>query len=401
MPLFFLLLLAHKFFEKFKDEFKLQHGDELAKLKGLTDSSQLKENSIASIYRNNKYNLTMSAYSFQLIINFMQENSMFLLLKILNQYLNIRVLVSRPTSTGLITKTSTEKDTKPQGIAGLSASVQHQINSERLEWGVQALDPANEPEIMRRLKNDLATSGTYKTQDLLNNAILQMKRNLVSSSENAPKVQVLSRPMASSAELDLAVERIKGLAVRAALSSAALPSVCCYTVHNGYDSICSADFSSDFALLAVGNRESYIDVWSLTKARLHTIRPSTELSAMAVNDLESTERVFEREGTWSRRLVGHCGPVYACRFSPDNQFLFSASQDGSIRLWCLGTFSAIVAYKGHIGPVWDLDVGPSGHYFVSGSADRTVRLWSTQGMQPLRMFVGHLSDVDVSDWLCL
>lgn len=391
-----MLFVAHKFFEKFKDEFKLQHGDELTKLKGLTDSSQLKENSVATIYRNNKYNLTMSAYSFQLIVNFLQENNMFLLLKILNQYLNIRVLVSRPTTGGnLFSKATSERDSKPQGIAGLSSAIQPQINSERLEWGVHSLDPVNESEIMRRLRNDLAASGAYKTPDLLNNAIIQVKKNLVSTTEAAPKSQTLSRPLASSAELDLAVERIKALAVRAALSSTALPSVCCYTIHNGYGNICSSDFSPDFSLLAVGNRESYIDIWSLTKDRLHVIRPSTELSAMSVTDLESPERVFEREGTWSRRLVGHSGPVYACRFSPDSQFLFSASQDSTIRLWCLGTFSAVVAYKGHIGPVWDLDVGPSGHYFVSGSADRTVRLWSTQGMQPLRMFVGHLSDVDV------
>lgn len=179
------------------------------------------------------------------------------------------------------------------------------------------------------------------------------------------------------------------------LSSTALPSICCYTIHNSYDGVCSADFSPSFSMMAVGNRESYIEVWSLTRERMRAIRPSTELAAMSATDLESTEKVFEPEGTWSKRLVGHSGPVYACRFTPDGQFLFSGSMDGTIRLWSLGTFSSLVAYRGHNGPVWDVDVGPSGHYFVSGSADRTARLWSTQGMQPLRLFVGHLSDVDV------
>lgn len=354
----------------------------------------MKDSSLASTYRNNKYNLTMSAYSFQLLINFMQENNYFILLKILNQYINIRVLVSRPSSSTL-SKNGTEKESNFQGIVGLSSSLQNQINTEPLNWGVHSLDPINETEIIRRLRNDLASNGSLKTQDQLNNAVNQIRKNLVGSSENAPKQNFLSRPLAGATELSLTVERIKGIAGRSILSATSLPSVCCYTIHNSYDCIGCSDFSSDFSLMAVGNKDSYIDIWSLTKQRLRALRPSTELSAMSTSDLESIENVLETSGSWSKRLVGHSGPVYSCKFSPDNQFLFSASQDGSIRLWSLCTFSSVVVYKGHNGPVWDIDVGPSGHYFVSGSSDRTARLWSTQGMQPLRLFVGHLSDVDV------
>lgn len=390
--------LAHKFFEKFREDFNSMHGDELMKFKSLNDSFQLKENSLASTYRNNKYNLTMSAYSFQLLINFLQENNLFILLKILNQYLNIRVLVVRPSASTLnSSKAAADKDARPQGIVGLSQTLQSQINSEPLNWGVYSLDPINEPEILRRLRNDLALSGTLKTQDQLNNAVNQIRKNLnsINSNEHAPKVSYLPRPQAGVTELNQAVERIKGISGRAVLSSTQLPSICCYTIHNSYEGICSVDFSGDFSLLAMGSRESYIDVWSLTKQKLRTMRPSTELSAMSTTDLECVENVFESEGTWSKRLVGHSGPVYACRFSPDNQLLYSCSQDGTIRLWSLSTFSSLVAYKGHNGPVWDIDVGPSGHYFVSGSADKTARLWCTQGLQPLRLFVGHLSDVDV------
>jgi transcription initiation factor TFIID subunit 5 len=196
-------------------------------------------------------------------------------------------------------------------------------------------------------------------------------------------------------ELELAVDRIKNLAQRAALSAASLPSICCYTIQNSYGGVCSAEFSPSFNSIAIGHRESFIDVWSLTKERLKALRPSTELSAMTTEDLESVDQVFEPEGTSSKRLVGHAGPVYSCRFSPDGQFLFSGAQDCSVRLWSLGTFSGVAAYKSHYGPVWDVDVAATGHYFVSGSADRTARLWSTHGSQPLRMFVGHFSDVEV------
>lgn len=378
------------------------HGDELARLCSINDNTQLKENSLASTYRNNKYNLTLSAYSFQLLINFLQENSFFTLLKILNQYVNIRVLVVRPSvpSTSAPSKTSLEKDQRPQGVVGLSQSLQNHVNLEAVSWGVLPIDTLNESEVLRRLKNDIAANGTLKTQDQLNNAINQIRKNLISSSEHAPKQAYLPRPPAGAAELSLLVEKLKGLANRAILSSSNLPSICCYTIHNSYDGICCAEFSPDFTLMAVGNRESFIDVWSLTKQRLRSFKPSTELSGMSTTDLELVDNVFENSGSFFKRLVGHSGPVYSCKFSPDNQFLFSSSQDGTVRMWSLCTFSNLVVFKGHNGPVWDIDVGPSGHYFVSGSADRTARLWSTQGLQPLRLFVGHLSDVDVINFCC-
>lgn len=150
---------AHRFFEKFREDFKLMHGDEMTKLKSLNDGAQLKENSLAAIYRSNKYNLTMSAYSFQILVNFLQENSMFIMLKILNQYLSVRVLVSRP-STGPAGKTTPQD--KQRGIVGLSSALLNQINTEPLNWGVSPIDPANETEILRRLRNDLVASGTFK-----------------------------------------------------------------------------------------------------------------------------------------------------------------------------------------------------------------------------------------------
>lgn len=106
----------------------------------------------------------------------------------------------------------------------------------------------------------------------------------------------------------------------------------------------------------------------------------------------------EFEGSSTKRLVGHSGPVYGVKFiSPDGQrLLVSVSQDSTIRIWSLDIFACVSAYKGHVGPIWDIDTAPlgSGPYFVTGGADRTARLWSTEQNQAIRIFAGHLSDVD-------
>ena len=156
--------------------------------------------------------------------------------------------------------------------------------------------------------------------------------------------------------------------------------------------ICSVnciEFSGDNKLVAAGMAESYIRVWSLEGMPIESSlpEPSTQPSA-------------------SRRLVGHSGPVYALAFSPSTvnpdptgppthtQYLLSCSEDKTIRLWSLDTWSCLVAYRGHENPIWDLQWGPFGHYFLTGSHDRTARLWSTEHIEPLRIFVGHDNDVD-------
>lgn len=106
-----------------------------------------------------------------------------------------------------------------------------------------------------------------------------------------------------------------------------------------------------------------------------------------------------------RKLIGHSGPVYSLSFDPiygsaqPPSTMLSSSQDGTVRLWSLDTYSNLAVYRGHgRDPVWDVEWGPMGVYFASASRDRTAKLWSSDRVTPLRIYTGHLSDVNVSAW---
>lgn len=133
------------------------------------------------------------------------------------------------------------------------------------------------------------------------------------------------------------------------------------------------------------------------------------LGCVVISDLRYTSansisKLREPDGSPTRKLIGHSGPVYSLSFDPlagsaaPPKYLLSASADATTRLWSLDTMTNVVAYRGHQNPVWDVQWSPMGIYFATASRDKTARLWSTDHTSCLRIYAGHLSDVDVGFW---
>ncbi len=76
------------------------------------------------------------------------------------------------------------------------------------------------------------------------------------------------------------------------------------------------------------------------------------------------------------RLKGHVGRILAAGFSPDSQWLATAGEDRTIRLWRPDAPEAApVVLRGHEGSVPHLGFSSDGRWLVSGAYDGTVRLW--------------------------
>ncbi|KIJ68525.1 hypothetical protein HYDPIDRAFT_173223 [Hydnomerulius pinastri MD-312] len=177
-----------------------------------------------------------------------------------------------------------------------------------------------------------------------------------------------------------------------------LPSICAYTLHDVGEGAPCCTFSPDITLMAAGFSESYIRLWSLKGEKLKGFR--NDFSLDKVKDSNSFSKIREKDGTTTRKLIGHSGPVYSLSFDPHGgsavppRYLLSSSADATARLWSLDTMTNVVAYRGHQNPVWDVQWSPMGIYFATASRDRTARLWSTDRTSCLRVYAGHLSDVD-------
>ena len=265
------------------------------------------------------------------------------------------------------------------------------VNQTPVQWGNLPLDPQFEQELSKNLKEELVKA--QRNPDQMQSILHQLKKLKNEPSQVSPLRTRIPLPPNTPSTTAAEIEKFKEMSKKANISKTQLPSICCYTFHNTYEGLCSVEFSPDSTLVAGGFADSFIEIWSLKGEKLKALKPSTELARMDMKDC-SPDDLKETPGSDSKKLIGHSGPVYSTKFSTDNRFLISGSQDGSARLWSLDTFTNLVAYKGHNYPIWDVDYGPMGYYFATASADKTCRLWSTEYINPLRVFAGHLSDVD-------
>jgi WD40 repeat protein len=77
-------------------------------------------------------------------------------------------------------------------------------------------------------------------------------------------------------------------------------------------------------------------------------------------------------------LAGHTGGVGALAWSPDGLWLYSASNDGSVRAWPVAEKSPgdhVMVLHGHSTVVKALAVDRTGDFLVTASYDGSARLW--------------------------
>ena len=88
-------------------------------------------------------------------------------------------------------------------------------------------------------------------------------------------------------------------------------------------------------------------------------------------------------------LRGHKSIVTWCAFSPDDQFIYSCSFDGSVRKWQSATGDCMRVGDAHSDSVLDADLSPNGKRLVSCGMDGTIRMWDTHAMASTHRFKGH------------
>ncbi len=90
--------------------------------------------------------------------------------------------------------------------------------------------------------------------------------------------------------------------------------------------------------------------------------------------------------------TAHTNSVLEVNFSPDGQFLASASMDNTIKVWQVkdGKLMKTFPDKSWIS---SLSFSPNGQLIAAACADKTVKIWSLTSSKPVKTLTGHTNTV--------
>ncbi|KAF8905507.1 TFIID and SAGA subunit [Gymnopilus junonius] len=428
---------ATQFFSKFSGSLSPSHSATLHHLSTLLLPAHVQNDELAQRFRNEKYTIRMSRSGFSLLVGWLTEGfggeafgagdgfsgetgkrGRAQVMRVVNNHLRFDVTSSNPTtvspytweeSTGLLSSLIPQASGSKTSLTNPQA-----FNTSK---GVLKLGPAPIPEDLRVESERVLRDQAMVDRDPSVQYDLSLSRVVPQGLIAPTETDLLPRPPSfKTIDVEREVNSVRDARKRIrldpsalanidpnssqanALRARALPSICAYTLHDVAEGAPCCTFSPDTSLMAAGFAESYIRLWSLKGEKLRGLR--SDFTSSSVKDAASLNKMREKKGSTTRKLIGHSGPVYSVAFdslsgsAAPPKYLLSASADATTRLWSLDTFTNVVAFQGHENPIWDVKWSPMGIYFATASRDRTARLWSTDRTSCLRIYAGHLSDVD-------
>ena len=172
------------------------------------------------------------------------------------------------------------------------------------------------------------------------------------------------------------------------------------------------EFSHDGDYLAIAGSDGAVTgiarVWDVAKdeevARVIHERPAQGTSViqdvafspdgqyLATASDDWTARVWDLSSGNELGHVSHQGSVLDVAFGPDGRYLATASQDGTARVWDVST-STEVARMSHELNVSNVAFTPDGKYLATASQDNTAHVWNvSSGTELMRMTHGPIDD---------
>eukprot|EP01130_Rhizamoeba_saxonica_P002527 TRINITY_DN12314_c0_g1_i1.p1 TRINITY_DN12314_c0_g1~~TRINITY_DN12314_c0_g1_i1.p1 ORF type:complete len:495 (-),score=106.37 TRINITY_DN12314_c0_g1_i1:169-1653(-) len=97
------------------------------------------------------------------------------------------------------------------------------------------------------------------------------------------------------------------------------------------------------------------------------------------------------------RMTGHGKLINIVSFSPDGNYIASASFDKNIKLWA-SNGRYVTTFRGHVGEVYQLSWSADSRMFVTGSKDSTLKVWDIRHKKLREDLPGHADEVYSVDW---
>ncbi len=172
--------------------------------------------------------------------------------------------------------------------------------------------------------------------------------------------------------------------------------------HEGYDTILAVDISPDHKMVAMGDPDGIVKVFSTESKKLlyqceehtdwiHSIGFTPDGEVLATGDRAGGLFLWQAaNGRKVENLRGHTDAINDMAYTQDSTLLFTAGGDGKVFVWDTWKYSQVRNFSAHDGEVFSIDVSADGQVVTTGE-NKKVRRWNLEG--------GHQQDYpDLPDW---
>eukprot|EP00878_Enallax_costatus_P005372 GHUV01005641.1.p1 GENE.GHUV01005641.1~~GHUV01005641.1.p1 ORF type:complete len:497 (+),score=116.83 GHUV01005641.1:382-1872(+) len=358
---------------------------ELTELQSVAVAQHLEVNPFAKAARAQRSTLVLCTYSFELLMHHLQGSKQWLVLNIVNQHVRFELHEGRPyldTSAadeegagllqgragheaGSINSTPLDLGLLRDGVEDQFADKKFQGLQEEEKKATQAATAADDGDALMlddgmNVAQQAQQAAQKRSKAVKERALAAAKQKQdILDTRRMPMIPVLPFHEKHKSRINADLEH------RTTVNPADhLPSCCFFTILNSRQTLTALTTSPDAKQVAAGFSDSMIRVYNLAglakqrgvlskRVREQALAPSVAgkrrrgADDMDV-DLEEEELQEELEDLSQRQtfnLVGHSSTVNAICYSADQQLLFSASSDATVRLWSTELRKGIAALR--------------------------------------------------------
>ncbi|MGC9502989.1 toll/interleukin-1 receptor domain-containing protein [Baaleninema sp.] len=117
---------------------------------------------------------------------------------------------------------------------------------------------------------------------------------------------------------------------------------------------------------------------------------------------DNTLKMWKRDGAQLLRSIEYDAGLRNVNFTPNGEFMITASYDNSLQLWnvndvlALDEATPVRRFVGHTSTIKNLSISPDGQMMASASSDGSVRFWNVNDGTVLKVLEG-VHDPEVTD----